>query len=228
MDRKEQKSPKDVKTSRPTAGDTKNLSELMEFDFDDILTDGDTKKTAVHKPAAKAKDSRKKWLRYLPSIKEAVLIVLVLWLIIHFIGTVNRVGNHSMEPLITEGQSVIVSKVVYRLKEPSRDDLICYEKSGEGKLFGRIIGMPGDEILIESNGNISINGTRYQGGRTVYLSGQNTYPLTLEDGCYFVLCENAREGKDSRYREIGTVRRDEIQGKILCRIWPVSAWGVVE
>ena len=88
--------------------------------------------------------------------------------------------------------------------------------------------MPGDTLSIEENGNISINGNRYHNGRTVYLTGQTSYPIEIPEGSYFILCDNAREGKDSRYRQIGMIQRNAIRGKVICRIWPKSSWGVVK
>lgn len=228
MDRRDQKNMKDVKDRNQLPSDTKNLSEMMEFDFDDILMEDDSSETAAppkKEPVKKKKTTR--WQR-LSWIKEAVLVVIVLCLTAVFIADVDKVKDGSMNPVLAEGDSVVVSKIIYRLKEPARGDLVSYKTPEGEKLFGRIVGMPGDTLSIEENGNISINGNRYQNGRTVYLTGQTSYPIEIPEGSYFILCDNAREGKDSRYRQIGMIQRNAIRGKVICRIWPKSSWGVVK
>jgi signal peptidase I len=229
MDRKNQKNTKVDHDRSQSSTDTKNLLELMEFDFDDILAE-DAPQEAPQQaaPTPVKKKKKKKSLIYLTWVKEIILIVLVLCITSAFIGQIKTVPNSSMESVLSEGDKVAVSRLTYRFKDPARGDLVLYETDEDEELFGRIIGLPGDTIEITSNGVININGIRYQDSRTAYILGQTTYPLTVEEGCYFILCENSREGKDSRYQEIGTVEKDAIRGKILCRIWPVRSLGVVK
>ena len=91
---------------------------------------------------------------------ESLLVSVVLAaLIILFIAQSFLVEGSSMEPSFHDGQRLMVEKVSYRFSEPKRGDVVVFRYPGDPrrKFIKRVIGLPGDEIVIK-NGFLHING----------------------------------------------------------------------
>ena len=58
--------------------------------------------------------------------------------------------------------------------------------------------------------------------------GDMDYPLTLGEGEYFCMGDNRPQSFDCRYKEVGTVHKNEFIGKVWIRIWPLSKFGKVD
>ena len=54
-----------------------------------------------------------------------------------------------------------------------------------------------------------------------------TYPVTVPEGCVFLMGDNRNHSSDSRYAPIGCVETDNILGKVILRIFPFSRIGRV-
>ena len=52
-------------------------------------------------------------------------------------------------------------------------------------------------------------------------------PITLGDDEYFCLGDNRPVSQDSRYEQVGPVKRSIIVGKVWIRIWPFNKFGKV-
>src|SRR5699024_136463 len=70
-----------------------------------------------------------------------------------------RVYGHSMEPVLKDGQTVLVDKLAYRLGEPERFDVIVFrDRREEGRYYmKRIVGLPGETVQI-ADGRVTIDG----------------------------------------------------------------------
>ena len=65
-----------------------------------------------------------------------------------------------MEPMLSNGDNLIVDKITYRFSEPKRFDIIVFPfKYQENTYYiKRIIGLPGEIVQIDEQGSIYING----------------------------------------------------------------------
>lgn len=118
-----------------------------------------------------------------------------------------------MLPAYHSGQLVILEK---QAGEIHRGDVIAFSCDGvKGILVKRVAGLPGDTVVIR-NGILYING---QPDETIrppmdYMGlAEEERQLGMEE--YFVLGDNTKESRDSRYEEIGCVHEADIIGKIL-------------
>ena len=161
----------------------------------------------------------------LSMIAYVVVIFLMTFFIVHFIGQRTRVSGSSMENTLSNGDNLIVDKISYRLSDPKRFDVIIfpYRFDPETYYIKRIIGLPGETVQIDENGTIFINGEELEedyGLEQIVDPGVAIEPVVLADDEYFVLGDNRNNSSDSRFSGVGNVKREDIIGRAWIRIYP--------
>ena len=172
----------------------------------------------------------KKFLKDVLSTGLYLLVVLIItYLIILYVGQRTEVSGDSMEPTLSNGDNLIVDKISYRFNEPERFDRIVFpfQYQKDTYYIKRIIGLPGETVQIDEDGNIYIDGEILEEsyGREIIDEdkiGIADEPITLGDDEYFVLGDNRNYSSDSRVKEVGNIKKDQIIGKAWLRIWPFS------
>ncbi|WP_027208326.1 signal peptidase I [Butyrivibrio hungatei] len=164
----------------------------------------------------------------------AVVFVLT-FLFITFVAQRTRVVGHSMEPTLQDADSLIIEKVSYRFSAPKRFDIIVfpYEHGNQGKEFfvKRIIGLPGETIKIDEEGNIFVNGQKLEenyGNEVIEDPGVAINDVVLGDDEYFVMGDNRNRSMDSRFENVGNISKDKFLGRVVCRIFPFDKIGGVK
>ena len=176
----------------------------------------------------------KKVLREVLSTSMYILFVLcAVYLLIHFVGQRTQVLGSSMEPKLSSEDNLIVDKITYRFHDPERYDIIVFPYRYEVNTFyiKRIIGLPGETVQIDEEGNILINGEVLEEGygREVIDSPGRAYEeIQLGDDEYFVMGDNRNNSTDSRNPSVGNITRDEIIGRAWLRIWPLEKFGLIK
>ena len=175
----------------------------------------------------------KKALKEIFSTLLYILVVLLgTWLIITFVGQRTSVSGSSMEPTLHDGDQLIMDKLTYHFSEPERFDIIVFPFRYEENTYyvKRIIGLPGETVQIDLQGNIYINGEILEedyGRETILFSCTAAEPITLGEDEYFLLGDNRESSEDSRFESIGNVSRSQMAGKVWLRIAPASGFGWV-
>lgn len=167
-------------------------------------------------------------------IKEIIvwLLLIVLTITASYFITTNifvktAVAGVSMEPTLMEGQVVIVNKIEYYLKSPSRNDVIVYKQSNREHSYyeiKRVIGLPGETVKIK-NGVIYINDEALKEKvktETIENAGLAEEGIKLDDNEYFVLGDNRNDSEDSRFASVGNVLKNEILGKAVATEKPFT------
>ena len=162
-----------------------------------------------------------------------LFIFCLVFLVTTYVGQRTRVEGHSMEPALSDGDNLIVDKISYRFHDPERFDIIIFPYQWEPNTYyiKRIIGLPGETIQIDDEGNIYIDGEVLQehyGLERIKNPGSAREPITLGEDEYFVLGDNRNQSSDSRDPSVGLIRRDEIVGRAWLRIWPLSSFGILK
>ena len=167
------------------------------------------------------------------TIVYILVVLLGTWLLITFVGQRTSVSGSSMEPTLQHNDQLILDKISYRFSEPQRYDIIVFPFLYEEKTYyvKRIIGLPGETVQIEGEGNIFIDGEILEedyGMETMNYPGIAAEPITLGDDEYFVLGDNRNNSSDSRDPSVGTIRRSNVMGKAWVRIWPLNKFGLLK
>ena len=176
----------------------------------------------------------KKVLREILSTSLYLLVVLcITYLVIHFVGQRTQVSGSSMEPKLSNNDNLIVDKITYRFKDPERYDIIVFPFEYEDNTYyiKRIIGLPGETVYIDKEGNIYINGEVLEeayGREVIREPGRAYEPITLGDDEYFVMGDNRNNSTDSRDPSVGNVKKDRIIGRAWLRIWPFNRFGFIK
>lgn len=175
----------------------------------------------------------KKVLREVLSTSLYILFVLcVVYLVIHFVGQRTQVLGSSMEPKLSSDDNLIVDKISYRFHDPERFDIIVFPFRYEDNTFyiKRIIGLPGETVQIDEDGNIIIDGEILEEGygkEVIESPGRAYEKIQLGDDEYFVMGDNRNSSMDSRDPSVGNIMRDEIIGRAWLRIWPLDKFGLI-
>lgn len=139
----------------------------------------------------------------------------------------------SMEPTLSVGDRFFMNRVIYMVSSPERGDIIVFKTNASDDAalhIRRVIGLPGDTVQIV-DGRVLINGETYKEGKdfpAISNAGMAAKPVTLENGEYFVLGDNRNNSEDSRYGDIGKVKKRYIVGKLWFTISPVKKIGFLK
>lgn len=159
-------------------------------------------------------------------------VLLLTFLVVRYVGQRTQVDGHSMENTLYDQDQLIVDKISYRFKDPQRFDIIVFPFQYKENTYyiKRIIGLPGETVQI-LDGDIYINGEVLEedyGKETMVSSGRAINEIQLGEDEYFVLGDNRNHSEDSRYEEVGNIKRSDIIGRAFIRIWPFSRFGLLK
>jgi signal peptidase I len=126
----------------------------------------------------------------------------------------------------------MANKLTYRFGEPQRGDVIIFQYSETQDFIKRIIGIPGDTILIK-DGNVFINGQQLDESdyisSSVYTRGGDFLSegetISIGETEYFVLGDNRPHSSDSR--TFGPISESKIKGKAWIVYLPISEFRIV-
>jgi signal peptidase I len=222
----------DVKTETengmeyPVTEETTESGSSEVFDFEKPY-DG----TSNTKPEPEKKNNSKSFVYDL--ILYAVLIFVCIYIFPNFVLQRTIVDGSSMENTLHDGEQLYVEKLSYRFDALKRFDIIVfypYGRENEEYYVKRIIGLPGETVQIIGS-DIYINGEILKenyGKEPIMDPGRAAEPITLGDDEYFVMGDNRNISKDSRSEEVGNVKRENIGGRAILRIKPLSKFGTID
>lgn len=160
-------------------------------------------------------------MKIIKEIIPYIVVVLVVVLIRTFIITPVRVDGDSMKNTLKNGDILLL----YKLGSINRLDIIVLDEEKDNeKIIKRVIGLPGETVAIKK-GKIYIN-DKVIDDEYAYGETSDYDKVTLEDDEYFILGDNRLISKDSRY--FGPIKKSEIKGKIVFRLFPFTKIGTVQ
>ncbi|MDD6095537.1 MAG: signal peptidase I [Clostridia bacterium] len=144
---------------------------------------------------------------------SAVFIALIL---LFCLFPVLKIHGGSMSPAVSDGSYAVVLRGPFY----KGGDIIAYAY-GNKSVSSRIIGLPGDTVDIDRDGNVYVNGEviseEYVSEKTFGVCDIDL-PCTVPEGRYFVLGDDRTKAEDSRSMKIGCIDESQIVGKVLFTI----------
>jgi len=161
-------------------------------------------------------------------LHDLSVAVLFCFFLIAFVAQAFRVQGTSMEPLLLDGERIVVNKFLYRFRAIERGDVVVfwYPRDPSVSFVKRVVALPGDFVEIRG-GELAVNGVAV---KEPYLPASfrdhDSYgPTEVRKGYYFVLGDHRRSSNDSR--SWGEVPEKYIYGRAVFRFWPMSRIGPI-
>ncbi|MBI4034062.1 MAG: signal peptidase I [Candidatus Brennerbacteria bacterium] len=162
---------------------------------------------------------------FLEVVETLVIAVVAVFLVRNFIAQPFLVSGSSMEPNFSNGNYLLVDELTYRFREPQRGEVVVFRYPLDRRAFyiKRIIGLPGERVLVEE-GKVSImKGNEEIVLNESYLTGGPTrgrFDVTLGSEEYFVMGDNRNFSFDSR--SWGSLQQEDVIGIARLRLWPIT------
>lgn len=176
---------------------------------------------------AKKKEEKLGWqkntLLYVHDLMYLLVIVMLLFVLVFRIIVVS---GASMKMTLLDGDYLLLlSNTFYH--HPKRGDIVVISKEtfdGGKPIVKRVIATEGQTVNIDfESGTVYVDGEAlkedYINALTT-VDGGTPFPLTVADGCLFVMGDNRGVSKDSRYPDVGQIDRREVLGKAIFLMYP--------
>lgn len=161
-------------------------------------------------------------------IKDIIVAAILAAVVISFVRP-TIVKQTSMQDTLNPNDYIIMYRRAYSGdKEPKRGDIVIFkselqDENGKNKLLiKRVIGLPGDKITI-NDGKVYVNDKEYDESylKDGYTTG-SVNNFKVPKGEYFVMGDNRVVSIDSRYSEVGCIKKDAIKGRAVLRLFPFT------
>lgn len=156
----------------------------------------------------------------LVTVAAFAVLVATLWM------PVLEVYGGSMEPTLQEGELVAAVKS----GDFKTGDVVAFYYNNK-ILVKRVIAGPGDWVDVSKDGTVTVNGTVLDEPYVDELAYGDTkidLPYQVPDGRWFVMGDHRSVSVDSRNKAVGPVAAEQVVGKLVYTIWPLSQLGSVE
>lgn len=153
--------------------------------------------------------------RILRSTIYVLLIIIALSIIVATIFMpVVEVTETSMNN-INNGDIILTLKT----SKINKGDIIAFYH-GNKILIKRVIAVSGEYVNIDYLGNIYVDGSEL----TEYkdLTSNRSYPLQVSNESVYVISDDVNNQNDSKNEEIGDIKKEDIIGKVILRVWPIK------
>ena len=147
-------------------------------------------------------------------VAAVAILIATLWM------PVLQIYGSSMTPTLEEGQIVVSVKGA----DIEQGDLVAFYL-GNKLLVKRVIAEPADFVDIDMNGTVYVNGEKLD---EPYISEKARgecdlkFPYQVPDSRYFLMGDHRETSIDSRMSAVGCVAEEQVVGKIVCCIWPIT------
>ena len=148
------------------------------------------------------------------------VLTAVLWM------PVLQIYGSSMNPILNEGDIVVSMKG----KQFESGDVMAFYWNNR-ILVKRVIAQPGDWVDMDEDGNVYVNSKMLDEPylmKKAYGECDIKLPYQVPESKIFVMGDNRDVSIDSRSTTVGCVAEEQIVGRIIFRIWPLSQWSAVK
>lgn len=172
---------------------------------------------------------RKFFASLLEVLEIAVIAVAAVFIVRTFLVQPFLVSGTSMLPTFQNGDYVLTDELTYRIRPPERGEVVVFHDVSDPStyLIKRIIGLPGERVVIDNN-TVTIYNKQDPNG---FVLNESYLPpgtvtagdedVTLSSSTYFMMGDNRAVSYDSR--SWGPLPAANIVGLVRFRLWPLNA-----
>lgn len=148
------------------------------------------------------------------TVAAVAVLVATLWL------PVLQIYGSSMSPTLEEGDIVVSIKS----KNYETGDIVAFYYNNK-ILIKRVIASSGDWVDLDEDGTVYVNGEKLD---EPYVKDKAfgecdlELPYQVPESRIFVMGDHRSVSVDSRSKAVGCVAEEQIVGKLVCRIWPLT------
>lgn len=135
------------------------------------------------------------------------------------------IPSGSMEPLLTDGDRVVVNKLAYKFGDLDRGDVVVF-KAPPGELdpaitdlVKRVVALEGDTVE-GKDGVLYVNNKPQDEPYTDAKPTEDFDKTTIPKGMFWAMGDNRTNSSDSR--DFGAVSENLIVGKVDVLVWPLD------
>ena len=153
-------------------------------------------------------------------VAAAAVLLATVWM------PVLQIYGGSMSPMLNEGDIVLAIKG----SDIKNGELAAFY-IGNKILVKRCIALPGQTVEIDEGGNVTVDGEPVD---EPYLTEKALgdcnieFPYQVPDNRYFFLGDRRTTSVDSRNTAVGCISEEQLIGKIIFRVWPLSGFGAMK
>ncbi len=178
---------------------------------------------AVEKELDRIRYQKRFALTMRSTIFTLVVVAAIAILVAVLLMPVLRIYGRSMNDTLDEGDIVVSVKT----GTFETGDVIAFYYNNK-ILVKRVIGQSGDWIDIDTDGNVYVNNVLVEEPflkEKAFGDCNITLPYQVPDERIFVMGDNRVSSVDSRNTAVGCVAEEQVVGKIVFRVWPLSKIG---
>ena len=201
------------------------------------------KKTVEINSNVLTKNKSSTWAEFLSLLKSCIVFLGIAFLLRASVVEAFKIPSSSMEQTLEIGDHILVNKLSYgfrlplmplslvSFRPPKRGDVVVFtlpddpstpEDEADINIIKRVIGLPGDEILVEGT-KVYIDGRYYQEderyARWVLSGKKNFGPVTVPPKHVLLLGDNRDQSRDSRYWDDPFLDVRRIKGRAFIIYW---------
>ena len=158
-------------------------------------------------------------------MQALVCSVLVVVLLFTFVVRLIGVDGHSMVPTLQDGDRLLVLNAMLD-NDYEYGDIVVLRKDTflEEPIVKRVIATEGQTVDIDfTAGAVYVDGQLLEEDyirQPTYLEEGLEFPVTVPEGCVFVMGDNRNDSDDSRDPELGPVDTRQILGRAVFLLFP--------
>ena len=178
---------------------------------------------AVEKELDRMRYQKRFALTMRSTIFTLVVVAAIAILVAVLVMPVLRIYGRSMNDTLDEGDIVVSVKT----GTFETGDVIAFYYNNK-ILVKRVIGQSGDWIDIDTEGNVYVNNVLVEEPflkEKAFGDCNIALPYQVPDERIFVMGDNRVSSVDSRNTAVGCVAEEQVVGKIVFRVWPLSTIG---
>jgi len=164
------------------------------------------------------KSLSKDWL--LPIFVAIILATLINKLLFYQV----KVPSSSMYPTIKVGDKILVTRIYNKEKLKSGDIIVFKSEELKETLIKRLIGVPGDEVIIKDKGHVFINGSEIAQPYVVNMEDLDK-TFKVPKNKYLFFGDNRAMSLDARKWKNPYIDSKDIKGKAQFITYPFKRFG---